>query len=270
MQTPFSFTDTGSPSAPILFFIHGWPDSSDLWKSQVAHFSKTYRCIAVTLPCFGKEHEGNCGDNFPTLVDRLAATISTVTANSAKKTVTVVGHDWGAHLTYLLDQRHPELIERLITMDVGAHLKPVSWQHSLFLVGYQWWLASAYFVGKILPPLADGMTRAFAKKAQAPRYPDVNHHMNYLYVHYWRARFSNDAGSLPFRYRPSKPILFLFGEKKKYPFHSPRWEKTVTQTPGSKVVGLPGCDHWLMARDPQLTNSLMEAWLSATKLASRT
>lgn len=262
MASPVSFNEFGKPNAPILFFIHGWPDNAAMWKRQVEHFSKNYRCVVVTLPGFGKERGPAWGEDFGPLVDRLAETISVVATKGGRKTVTVVGHDWGAYLTYLLDQRYPQLVNRIITLDVGAHVQPKNFGHTVFLITYQWWLVAAFLVGKFIAPLGDWMSRRFAKKAKAPRHSDVNHRMNYLYYYFWRAKlFTKNPQSIPFRYRPSKPLLFLYGEKKKYPFHSHRWEKIVNESRGSKVVGLPKCDHWLMIRNPDLTNSLMEGWL---------
>lgn len=259
MAKPLSYTDNKKLGAPVLFFIHGWPDTGALWEKQVAYFSDRFRCVCVTLPGFDPKDPSPAID-FPELLERLHATILEVKGEAP---LTIVGHDWGALLTYLYDQRHPEVAARLITMDVGAHLKPASAGHALFLVSYQWYLLASYLIGKGIPFLGNGMTRAFSRLGKTPRGGDVVSRSNYPYFYFWRARLVKKySGSLPSRYQPKKPILYLYGERKKYHFHSPKWEQIVNATPGSRVVPMKNCDHWLMLRDPQATNLAMDRFLT--------
>lgn len=47
----------GTEPKDDLLFMHGWPDSGELWDAQVKELSKDYRCIVITLPGFGKASE---------------------------------------------------------------------------------------------------------------------------------------------------------------------------------------------------------------------
>jgi pimeloyl-ACP methyl ester carboxylesterase len=38
--------DEGPVDAPVLIFLHGFPESHRTWRHQIAHFSDRYRCIA--------------------------------------------------------------------------------------------------------------------------------------------------------------------------------------------------------------------------------
>jgi pimeloyl-ACP methyl ester carboxylesterase len=38
--------DEGPVDAPVLIFLHGFPESHRTWRHQIAHFSGRYRCIA--------------------------------------------------------------------------------------------------------------------------------------------------------------------------------------------------------------------------------
>ncbi len=255
-----NYTDTGEPQLPILFFIHGWPDTGELWKRQETHFAGRYRCVCITLPAFDPK-DSSRGPDFPELLDRIISTISRVRPDSNVPLI-LVGHDWGAYLTYLLDQQHPEISSRLITMDVGGHFRPASLAHALFMLSYQWWLIAAYFFGKLVPSAGNAMNRLISVPAHAPRGSDVVARSNYLYFYFWRARFCKKyRRGLLQHYRISKPLLYLFGEKKTYHFHSSRWLKWVAEAPGSKAVGLKDCGHWLMLRDPEVTNQTIDAWL---------
>ncbi len=40
-----------------IVFVHGWPDSGDLWEKQVEFLKKDYRCLVVTLPNHSGDQE---------------------------------------------------------------------------------------------------------------------------------------------------------------------------------------------------------------------
>jgi pimeloyl-ACP methyl ester carboxylesterase len=107
------------------------------------------------------------------------------------------------------------------------------------------------------------MSRKFARYARAPRPESAACSMNYPYAYFWRARFfSRYRDALPIRYRPTKPLLYLYGARSPWPFHSKRWEEIVRGTPGSEVVPIEG-DHWLQVRDPAATHRAMDRFLGA-------
>jgi len=258
MAEALPYTDTQF-DLPILFFIHGWPDTGELWKYQVDYFSTRFRCVCVTLPAFRPDDPAGPVD-FPELADRIAVTVEKVRGNSLQP-VTLIGHDWGAYLTYLTDKRHPALASRLITLDVGAELKPASLRHLLFLVSYQAYLITAYFLGKALPFLGDAMTRKFSVRSRAPRGADVTYRSNYLYFYFWRAiLLKKYRAALIGSYSIRKPLLYLYGEKKPYHFHTERWKQRVSAAPGSAVVSIPR-RHWFMVREPRATNEAMSRFL---------
>jgi pimeloyl-ACP methyl ester carboxylesterase len=95
----------GNPAGPTLLFVHGWPDDASLWRKQVAALQGEYRCVQVTLPNFGAEAVRAGGFDFTELRDMLLATLDEVQPEGR---VTLVTHDWGAYLGYLLEQTCPE------------------------------------------------------------------------------------------------------------------------------------------------------------------
>lgn len=252
-------TEVSGPSdAPILFFIHGWPDTAEVFRKQIEHFKTRYHCIAVTLPVFSNIQES--ASDFPEIADRIIKTAKHF-RGSSQKPITIVGHDWGAFLTYLVNQRAPDLARQIVTMDVGAHVAPSSLGHAAFLICYQWWLVVAYLVGKLVPPVGTMMTRSFASIAQAPHCSQLVSKHNYLYFYFWRARLCKKyRAALPQRYKPSCPVLFLFGSNKKYHFHSEKWLATVDQS-GGRSLSIPG-GHWFLFSHSADTNRAVDAFLN--------
>ncbi len=42
--------DIGPRDAPVLIFLHGFPESHRTWRHQLPHFAKRFRCIAPSTP----------------------------------------------------------------------------------------------------------------------------------------------------------------------------------------------------------------------------
>jgi len=247
----------------VMFFVHGWPDDATLWEKQIEHFSKKYACVRVTLPNCAKELDRKEGFDFLELVTLLKDCIEEVTQNKNEKKVILVGHDWGAYLSYMLENKHPNLVKKMIMLDVGAHFSPSSIGHKFFILSYQWWLICAWLSGKVLPMVGNFMTNLFAQRAHAPRAGKVNSEMNYFYFYIWRSLLLPQYRQrILGKYTPQCPLLYIYGGNKKYHFHSEKWAQFLKKSSQHEIKCIPDADHWLMIRNPERTNQLMVDWLS--------
>jgi pimeloyl-ACP methyl ester carboxylesterase len=105
--------DEGAGS-PVLF-IHGFPDSADLWRNQVSALTSAgFRTIAPDLRGMGAS--GRADDY---RVGRSVADMVAVLNILDVEKATVVGHDWGATVAWALAAFAPERVERLVAMSVG-------------------------------------------------------------------------------------------------------------------------------------------------------
>jgi pimeloyl-ACP methyl ester carboxylesterase len=90
--------DEGPRDAPVLIFLHGFPDSHRTWRHQIAHLSGRFRCIAP-------DQRGYRGSSKPTGVedytpDKLIGDIFLLAAALDVQHFTVVGHDWGGAIAW--------------------------------------------------------------------------------------------------------------------------------------------------------------------------
>ena len=251
----------GNPEGPTLFFIHGWPDDASLWRKQVAALSGDYRCVTVTLPNFGPRKVRGGGFDFPELVAMLHATVGAVRRGDEK--ITLVTHDWGAYLGYLFEQKHPGLVDRMVALDIGGHKEPEGVKETLFIVGYQWTLIALWCVGGVIPPLGTWLTRGFAgllgvRPRQRAR---LHSRCNYPYFYLWRGMLLPPwRDRILQRYRPRRPVLYLWGEKKPVMFHSEKWLDMVDRS-GGRSEGIEGAGHWLQESHPQAVNEAIRGFV---------
>jgi pimeloyl-ACP methyl ester carboxylesterase len=246
----------------MLFFIHGWPDDASLWRKQFAVLSEKFCCVAVNLPNFGGQSVQPGGMDFPQLIAGLAATIRQ--HQKSPEPVMLVTHDWGAYCGYLLQRTHPDLVARMVALDVGGHAKPGSFKEVFFILSYQWTLVLCWLIGGLIPPLGNVLSRALASLIRVPKrqVARLKSRFNYPYFYFWRGMFlSRWKGSLLGYYQPTCPLLFLYGLGKPVMFHSKRWLEIVAES-GGRCEGIAGAGHWFMESHPDIVNQSITDWCS--------
>ena len=90
--------DEGPVDAPVLIFLHGFPESHRTWRHQIAHFKDRYRCIAPDL-------RGYRGSSKPQEVeaytpDKLIGDVFLLADALNVAKFTIVGHDWGGAIAW--------------------------------------------------------------------------------------------------------------------------------------------------------------------------
>ncbi len=107
----------GPADAPVLMFLHGFPEGAFAWDELVDHFARTYRCVAPNL-------RGFAGSSSPVepreyrskaLVHDIAALIQTVSPD--RPLAALVAHDWGGATAWNLANSTPELLDRLVIIN---------------------------------------------------------------------------------------------------------------------------------------------------------
>lgn len=243
---------------PTLVLVHGWPDTLRLWDAAVARWREHWRCVRFTLPGFDVARPRRA-PSLDAIVEFLARVVDAV---SPDRPVVLLLHDWGCVFGYAYQRRHPQRVAALIGVDVGdagsaAHRATLRWSHQLAIVGYQGWLAAAWLIGGASRALGDRMTRAMARWLRCPADPAlIGAQMNYPYWLTWTGRY---------RLRPvdpACPMLFVWGTRKPFAFHSRAWADAIGARPGSRVQPLR-TGHWVMCDDPQGFAQLVADWLAA-------
>lgn len=245
-----------------LVMIHGWPDTHHLWNGTVLALQAHYRCVRFTMPGFEAPGRGDAR----TLADITALLLAILDKVSPDEPVTLVLHDWGCFFGYELAARHPERVTRIVGMDIGdatstEFLRSLSLGQKLMLAFYQLWLAKAWLLGRYVNgALGDALTRFMARAMQCPTPPaSIRWYMNFPYAMAWLGVGGGLRSAL--RFKPHCPMLFVYGKRKPFMFHSGRWLEQLNTTLGSKAVALSS-GHWLTVDRPAELNAQLVEWLA--------
>ncbi|MBA3541737.1 MAG: alpha/beta fold hydrolase, partial [Deltaproteobacteria bacterium] len=107
---PFHALVAGHPDAPPLVYLHGFPDHPPTAATFLSELARRHRVIAPWLrgyapsPLAGPFDLDTLAADVIALIDQLGAPVD------------LVGHDWGAAITYAVCAASPTRVRRAVTL----------------------------------------------------------------------------------------------------------------------------------------------------------
>ena len=138
------------PTAPVLVFLHGWPQHWWCWRKVLPQLADEARLVVPDLRGHGWSDAPTRGYDKENLVDDLLALLDEL----GHDRVTLVGHDWGGWIGFLAALREPDRFDALIALGI-IHPFP---QLSLGALANAW--RGAYQVLLASPLLGEAMLRS--------------------------------------------------------------------------------------------------------------
>ncbi len=105
----------GPATAPVLLFLHGFPEAAFVWDELLEHFASRYRCIAPNLRGYERSsappeveayRARHVVADIVALIDQLGAPVEAL-----------VAHDWGGGIAWNLAVQHPHNLKRLVIIN---------------------------------------------------------------------------------------------------------------------------------------------------------
>ena len=120
--------DEGPLDAPVLIFLHGFPESHRTWRHQIAHFKDRFRCIAPDMRGYRQSSKPLEVDAYTP--NKLIGDIFMLADAFGIGTFTIVGHDWGGAVSWgvALGGQHMR-VERAI---IANATHPITFQKLLY------------------------------------------------------------------------------------------------------------------------------------------
>jgi pimeloyl-ACP methyl ester carboxylesterase len=279
----------GPKGAPVLLFLHGFPEAAFVWDDMLLHFSKPehggYRCLAPNLRGYEKSSRPTEASAYRAkfLVQDIAALIHIESGTAPLKAL--VAHDWGGGVAWNLANQMPALMHKLIIINSphpGTFLRdlkddPAQIEASAYMNYFcqpqaaQELSANQFemlfgFVGKGLPPT--WLTEAVKEKYRQAWSTGIQGGLNY----YCASPLKPDPSGLPNTgeiqklvlpdemFRVTVPTLLIWGMQDVALLPSLN-EGLDAYIPNLKYVQVQNGSHWVVHEHPELIQREITAYL---------
>lgn len=260
---------------PLMLMLHGFPEFWYSWRHQLPEFSQDYKVVALDLRGYNDSDKPTNLEAYR--LSELVQDVRGVIEGLGYDRCILVGHDWGGAIAWNFAYDYPDMVDRLIVLNLPHPAKFASG-----LLTPQQLLRSSYIFFFQLPLLPEFLLQAFDYQpvVQALRNTAVNKAAFSAddlkayqqaaakpgaltaMINYYRANLlqpeltSRNWGSL------QVPTLLLWGED------DPALGKELTYgteayVPNLTLRYIPHCSHWVQQEKPQLVNQYMREFLNS-------
>jgi haloalkane dehalogenase len=113
-----AYLDEGPADGPPVWFMHGEPTWSFLWRTVFpAVRDAGFRCIVPDMAGFGRSDKPTDFDWYT--YDRHTAVMAELLEHLDLRGATMVVHDWGGPVGLRLAVEHADRVDRIVVMDTG-------------------------------------------------------------------------------------------------------------------------------------------------------
>lgn len=119
------YREAGTPGAPKLLLLHGFPSSSHMFRDLIPLLADRYHIIAPDLPGFGRSDMPS-RDQFTYTFDRIAAVIDRFTELVGFDRYAIYVFDYGAPTGFRLARKHPDRVTAIISQNGNAYEEGLS------------------------------------------------------------------------------------------------------------------------------------------------
>ena len=266
----------------LALCLHGFPELAYSWRHQLPLLAELgYRAWAPNQRGYGNSSRPREREAYA--MKHLLADVAGLIDASGAKSVTLIGHDWGAMVAWCFAIRRVRTLERLAIMNV-PHPAVFRARAKTFPQALRSWYVG-FFQTPRLPELLLGLNRAepiaqaILRSSAAPkRFPravlDVYRSAAAqpgaltAMIDWYRANIS--GGGLAEVLRAGVPVidvptLMIWGERdvalgKDTTYGTERWVREL------QIRYLPAASHWVQQDAPETVNALLAAFLKGERV----
>jgi pimeloyl-ACP methyl ester carboxylesterase len=111
---PLHVVEAGSPHAPAVLFLHGWPQNWAAFEQVLHLLGDRAHALAMDLPGIGESPTPPRANDKRTLAGYVHGLIRQLELQS----VTLAGHDVGGQIVYAYLRKYPESLARAVLMNI--------------------------------------------------------------------------------------------------------------------------------------------------------
>ncbi|MCG5056823.1 MAG: alpha/beta hydrolase [Limnoraphis sp. WC205] len=263
-------------NGPLMLMLHGFPEFWYSWRHQIPEFSQDYKVVALDLRGYNDSDKPK--DLSAYSMKELIQDIRGVIIGLGYDHCTLVAHDWGGAIAWNVAYTYPEMVDKLIVMNLPHPAKfaeglwtidqlQKSWYIFLFqlpilpellLQSDDYRAISSMFVNMAIDKSAFTSNDLEMYKNAAAKRGALTAMINY-YRNVFPAFFNPPD-------RPqwgllTVPTLMIWGENDAA-LGKELTEGTEEYVQNFRIRYIPNCSHWVQQERPELVNQYMREFLS--------
>lgn len=259
---------------PLMLLLHGFPEFWYSWRNQIPEFAKDYKVVALDLR--GYNDSDKPANQSAYVMAEFIADVKGVIEGLGYDRGVLVGHDWGGAIAWSFAYAHPEMVEKLIVLNIPHPAK-----FAQGLLTPQQLLRSSYiffFQLPLLPEivfqlddfkLLEQMFCGMAVNKNAFSTADIEAYKNAFAkrdtltaaLNYYRNLFQSGLGSRSWSVL-AVPTLMIWGEDD-IPLGKELTYGTEQYVRDFQIKYIPNCSHWVQQERPDLVNQYIREFLSS-------
>lgn len=251
---------------PLVVFIHGFPDFWYSWHHQMAGLAEDFRVAALDTRGYNQSDKPEGKENYD--MTFLVADVAAVIKSEGRNKAIIVGHDWGGAIAWTLAMTMPELVDKLIIVNL-PHPKgmarelssnPEQHSNSQYARDFQKPDSHKNLNAKMLAGFVGNNPNMRAKYEKAFENSSFDAMMNYYRQNYPREPYEENVADLP---KITVPVLQFHGLTDRALHHhalNQTWEHLEKDY---TLVTIPGVGHWAHHEAADLVTTTMKWWLLA-------
>jgi len=262
----------GMENQKVMVLLHGFPEYHNGWKNQIDFFARQgYHVVVPDQRGYGDSDKPKWIKSY--VLEELTEDIVQLIKGITDMKITLIGHDWGGGVAWTLAQYHPQLIDKLIilnmphiqvmkeTLRTSAEQRKKSWYAALFQVPFLPELLLSSVDYKLLKmSLVKASNEGTFSPVDIRMYKWAWQKTNCLtsMINWYRAFLFNN---LDFKMDISPPTLILWGAKDRALSVQLAYG-SIKKCQDGQLIVLDDLTHWLHHEDPDRVNDLMLKFLT--------
>ncbi len=260
----------------LMLLLHGFPEFWYSWRHQIPEFARDYKVVALDLRGYNESDKPKQLEAYR--MEELLKDVEGVIRGLGYESCILVGHDWGGAIAWSFAYAYPDLVDRLIVMNLPHPAKfmeglktPQQLLRSWYIFLFQLpWLPElllqlndyqgikSIFAGTAIDKTAFSPTDIEAYKDATAKRGALTAMLNY-YRNIFQSLFSDQTQEWSVL---NIPTLMIWGEDdialgKELTYGT---EKLVNNW---QIKYIPNCSHWVQQEQPQLVNQYMREFLQS-------
>ncbi len=257
----------------LMLMLHGFPEFWYSWRYQIEEFAKDYQVVALDLRGYNQSDRPSNGKAYK--IEEFIKDIEGVITGLGYENCILVAHDWGAAIAWTFAYTHPQMLEKLIIMNLPHPSKfqqgLKTWRQLLrswYIFFFQLpllpelWLKSNNYelIGRLFSDMAVDKSAFSTEDIQA--YKDAAAQPGALtaMINYYRNIFNNRLKKDLVNSQLEIPTLMIWGEEdtalgKELTYGTEEYVKEL------QIKYISNCSHWVQQEQPDLVNQYMREFL---------